>query len=54
MNKTIRTTIGVMLFILGIMVADSECLLVPIALLVAGAWLGKDMVMSDEQGRENR
>lgn len=54
MNKTIRTTIGVVLFILGIMAADSECLLVPIALLVAGAWLGKDMVMSNEESKRNR
>lgn len=46
-----RIRIGVMLFILGIMAADSECLLIPIALLITGAWLAKDMV-GNYGGRE--
>ena len=43
-----RTYIGLVLFILGIICADSECLLVPIALLLIGGYMAKDMVGSDE------
>lgn len=43
-----KTYIGLVLFILGIMCADSECLLIPIALLLIGAVMAKDMVGSDE------
>lgn len=44
----VKTIIGLVLFILGIMCADSECLLVPMALLLIGGYMAKDMVGSDE------
>lgn len=44
----VKTIIGLVLFILGIICADSECLLVPIALLLIGGYMAKDMVGSDE------
>lgn len=48
-----KTYIGVMLFILGIITADSECLLVPIALLLIGAVMAKGMVKGHEESRKD-
>ena len=48
-----RTYIGLVLFILGIICADSECLLVPIALLLIGGYMAKDMVGSNDKSRED-
>ena len=45
--KDIFTVIGIALFALGMSTADSECLLVPFALLLAGGailyWSSKDI-----------
>lgn len=49
----VKTIIGLVLFILGIMCADSGCLLVPIALLLIGGYMAKDMVGSNDKSRED-
>lgn len=49
----VKTTLGLVLFILGIICADSECLLIPIALLLIGGYMAKDMVGSDDESTED-
>ena len=39
-----KEKVGMMMLAFGIMTADSEWLLVPIALLTAGVWLMKDLI----------
>lgn len=43
----IKEKIGMVLFALGIMSADSEWLIVPTALVIAGMWLMKGLVTHD-------
>lgn len=44
----IRT--GTLLIILGICTADSEMLIIPMALLIAGAWMARGL-MQDDPGK---
>lgn len=39
-----KTKIGVMLFILGICMGDSENLLIPMLFIGAGMWLAREVV----------
>ena len=40
----LKTRIGLVLFTLGIVTADSEWLIVPITLVAIGAWLMRDII----------
>ena len=47
MDKTmlkVKTTIGAVLFTLGLFTADSEWLFVPLILIALGAWLGREVL----------
>lgn len=43
MNKTMRTKIGAVMFTLGLITADSEWIVVPVALVLIGAWLMREV-----------
>ena len=50
MNKT---TIGIVLLFISILFADSECLLIPLTLVVISVWLLKGALIDDNQ-RESK
>lgn len=49
MNKT---TIGIVLLLISIMFADSECLLIPLTLVAISIWLMKGALTNEESKRD--